>query len=84
MMEIGSCLGRWRGSRLWPRLGSLFNSRDAGTGLATPTYVPGMVLIRAVEFFTQVLGSPFLTISGKITKGEEVEPRQEVTLLPAA
>lgn len=43
-----------------------------------------MVLISAVEFFTQVLGSPFLTTSGKMTKGEAVEPRHEVTLLPAA
>ena len=42
------------------------------------------MLMSAVEFFTQVLGSPFLTISGKMTKGEEVEPRHEVTLLPAA
>lgn len=65
-------------------MGSLFSSRDAGTGLATPTYVPGMVLMSAVEFFTQVLGSPFLTISGKMTKGDAVGPRQEVTLLPAA
>lgn len=81
--EMGSCLGRWRG------LGSPgWGLCSAGGRRALDWPRPHIGAWNGADECSGVLhpgtGSPFLTISGKMTKGEEVEPRHEVTLLPAA